>query len=267
MNIVVFSKDRAAQLDLFLRSMEEYFAEYNYFKVNVLYTFSNDSFYLGYESLFDLHPGVNFVRETNFKNDLVSLISDYEYTVFFVDDIIWKDKFSIRDKEFSIFENSTNIDKKVLCLSLRINPDLNYCYTANIPMKKPKFFGGGMWEWKGASGDYGYPMSLDGHIFRTKEIKPYLQKLNYKNPNNLEGILASVPLANPYMLCYENSKIVNNPANKVQTNNPNKHGNISAEYLNDKFLDGYMIDLEPFKGLKNTQCHMELPITFIEDDR
>lgn len=261
MNIIIFSKDRAAQLDLFIRSMKEYFKECNNHKINILYTYSNEKFKQGYNELIEIYPEINFIKETNFKNDTLNQINpEVKYTVFFVDDIIWKEPFSTTDKEFKIFENNSDI----LCLSLRINPNLNYCYPASQKMVLPKTYNNGIWYWRGETGDYGYPMSLDGHIFRTKEIIPLLQKLPYKNPNSLESMLASFPLTLPKMICYEKSKIINNPANKVQTNNPNKHGSIRSEFLNQKFISGYMIDLEPYRNLNNTQCHLELPISFIK---
>lgn len=39
LNIIVFSKDRPAQLELFLRSMKLYFTEFYEHKINILYTF------------------------------------------------------------------------------------------------------------------------------------------------------------------------------------------------------------------------------------
>lgn len=263
MNIIIFSKDRAAQLDLFLRSMEEYFQEYNNFKIKILYTYSNEEFKRGYEILKSLYSYPYFIKEENFKNNLLTLIDSKEkYTVFFVDDIIWKDYFSFKSEEFQNFEN----DENILALSLRVNPYLNYCYPASQKMTKPKSMENNIWYWKGESGDFGYPMSLDGHIFRTKDILPLLKKINYKNPNDLEGKLSSIPINKPKMICFDKSKIINNAVNKVQTNNSNKYGNISADYINHQFLSGYMIDLKNFREINNTQCHIEIPISFIKDE-
>ena len=263
MNIIVFSKDRAAQLDLFMRSMVEYFSEYIDFKIYVIYTYSSNVFKKGYDELIKLYEDINFITETNFKKDVLSTIDpNLKFTTFFVDDIIWKESFSINDDKFILFEQSTDI----LCLSLRLNSNLNYCYAANHSMTLPISYDNGVWNWRGERGDYGYPMSLDGHIFKTQDILPLLQRLIYKNPNQLEAMLSYSPINKPKMMCYDKSKIINNPANKVQTNNPNKHGSISAEYINEQFLKGYMIDLEPYRNINNTQCHLEMPINFIKDE-
>lgn len=258
MNIIVFSKDRACQLELFLRSMSEYFREFNSFKINILYTYSNEFFKNGYDKLINkYYTNINWIKENNFKNDLLSVINKNEkYTIFFVDDIIWKNYFSIKDEEFKIFEQ----DERILTLSLRLHPNLTYCYTMNIPLTPTK---SKIWKWRGLAGDYGYPMSLDGHFFRTTEIINLLNILEYKNPNQLEALLAINPINKPLMLCYDKSIIFNNPINKVQTNNPNRHGNITAEYLNQEFLKGFIIDLEKFRHIDNESCHKEIPIKFI----
>jgi len=258
-NIIIFSKDRACQLELFIRSMSEYFEEFNSLKINILYTFTNNFFKQGYDKLISKYSNLNWVKENNFKNNLVSFIDiNNKYTIFFVDDIVWKNKFSLNDNEFKDFEKNNNI----LTLSLRLHPNLTYCYSANIPMKQLNTT---VWNWRGMQPDFGYPMSLDGHFFRTNEIIGLVKGLPYKNPNQFEAVLAAYPINKPLMSCYEKSIIFNNPANKVQTNNPNKHGNISAEYLNQEFLNGNIIDLEQYRGIDNESCHKEVPIKFIKE--
>ena len=256
-NFIIFSKDRAMQLELFLRSMKYFFVEFNEYKINILYKYTNEQFKEGYNKLIEDYSSINFVLEKDFKKDLLSLIKNNKYTIFFVDDIIWKEPFSLNCDDFKIFENNENI----LTYSLRLHPNLTYCYAANVIMKpiKSKLF-----AWYNLPGDYGYPMSLDGHFFRTEDIMNLLINLSYNNPNQLEGKMAMKPLHKHLMLCSEKSIIFNNPCNKVQTNNPNRYGNISAEYLNGEFLKDYIIDLEPFKHLNNESCHKEISITLIK---
>ena len=262
MNIILFSKDRPAQLDLLLRSMKKYFMEFSSFQIKILYKFSNENFYNGYKKLQSLHPDINIIwkSEDKFQSDLISLIDTKEkYTVFFVDDIIFKEPFSITDERFKYFESHGDI----LCLSLRLHPRLTYCYAAKIPMTPPVFNENNVFSWKGQSGDYGYPMSLDGHIFKTRDIIYYISFLKYDGPNSLESLMASQSLPQPKMICYDKSIIINNPANKVQNWNQNYHGAITAEYLNEQFLLDKIIDITPYEGLENISCHQELSINFI----
>jgi hypothetical protein len=54
------------------------------------------------------------------------------------------------------------------------------------------------------------------------------------------------------------------PVNLVQNFNDNVHGNISAEFLNGKFLDDYIIDLDTYDGFKNISCHQEVEFGYIK---
>lgn len=263
-NIIVFSRDRACQLELFLRSMKFYFKEFDQHIINVLYTYSNDKFKDGYDKLFSIHndKNINYIKETNnFKDHVLSLLDQEKpYSIFFVDDIIFKNPFTLDCKQFKMF----TINNQILTLSLRLHPHLTYCYAACRNMNPPKFNSDLVFNWYGSEGDYGYPMSLDGHFFRTNEIKTLTTMISFTGPNSYESILACYPLITKLkMICFEESVIINNPINKVQQFN-NVHGNISAEYLNDMFLNDNIIDFEDFKGLKNISCHQELNIKFIK---
>lgn len=265
MNIIIFSKDRPCQLELFLRSVKKYFKEFSQYNFKVLYTYSDSNFEEGYKKLFKIHndDNISYIKEGNkFKDSLLKIIDkEKDYSIFFVDDIIFKNKFTLNSKQFKLF----TLDDNILTLSLRLHNNLTYCYPARIHMNPPKFESNMSFRWRGQPGDYGYPMSLDGHFFRTKDILTFLKSLPYNNPNSLESYLSMYPLNRPKMICFEESIIMNLPINKVQNFNQNVHGNISAKFLNDKFLENYIIDLEPFDGFKNMSCHQEVEIKFIKD--
>lgn len=254
LNIIVFSKDRACQLHLFLTSMKYMFKEYKHCEIYVLYTATSPEFTKAYDTLKKSFREINFIFERDFKKDTVSLIDENKaYTVFFVDDIIWKEPFSLNCNEFLRFTEEPDI----LCLSLRLDPKLTYCYAYDSQMTPPDFDDNRTWGWKGMDGDFGYPMSLDGHIFKTSDIKGELTELKYHNPNSLEGHLSQNPIDKEKMICLEKAPIFNIPANKVQTYNNNRHGDTSAEHLNEMFLSGYKISYEPLIGFNNISCHQE----------
>lgn len=263
LNIIVFSKDRAAQLELFLRSMKLYFKEFDQYKINVLYTYSNDNFKIGYEKVFKIqnNKNINYIKESlKFKDHILLLLNqENPYTIFFVDDNVFKNSFTLESKQFKLF----TMNDDILTLSLRLHPYLTYCYPARIRMKSPNFDSNLIFKWYGESGDYGYPMSLDGHFFRTKEFSALTKVLNFNNPNSYESILAGYPFNRLKMICFEESIIINNPINRVQNYNNNIHGTISAEYINNEFLNDKVIDIEIFKGIKNISCHQEIEIKLI----
>jgi hypothetical protein len=132
-------------------------------------------------------------------------------------------------------------------------------------MRQPAYGDNNVFTWVGADGDYGYPMSLDGHIFRTEDIALYLKDGDYSNPNLLESIMAGSPIKRQKMICYNQSVIMNNPLNKVQTLNNNIHGNITAEVLNNKWLNGERIKLDTFVGFNNISCHQEIALQYEGD--
>jgi hypothetical protein len=243
MNVIIFSKDRAAQLDLLLRSMPDFDEVY------VIWTASDNKFAAGYD-LLDFRGAMSVRQSQDFNDDVVWYAdSPNEYTMFLTDDDVF-----LRD-----FDANLRLTPEIACLSLRLNPEMDYCYTLNRPQKAPKMQNN-VWDWRNADADYGYPMSLDGHIFRTEDILPLLEKLDYHDPNTLEGQLARHPINRPCMMCFDKSVIVNNPINRVQSTVPNRHGTITAEWLNEQFLAGRRIKLEPFIGIEPNACHVELPI-------
>lgn len=264
MNIIIFSRNRACQLELLLRTFEVNFKEFYEEKIKVLYK-AESPYKESYSKI--RYDNVLFVKENEFKKDLLSLINkEEEFTMFLVDDIIFKNPFSLKDEIFEIFRKSNDI----LTLSLRLHPNLNYCYAAGIKLNPPVFMKDGSINWtkENPAGDFGYPMSLDGHVFKTIDILSILQIIPYKNPNSLEGMLAMVAnnpnstfRSKPRLLMYNKSVLFNNPINIVQTNNTNKHGDISAEHLNEEFLNGKRIK-NIFKGLENLSCHQEENIEF-----
>lgn len=262
LNVILFSKDRAMQLELFIRSFNKYVKNFDKYIIKVLYTYSNEEFRKGYDKLINMnYLNVKYFKETNFKNDLINLFNSNEkYSVFFVDDIVFKNPIDFNDEQMELFENN----KDILCRSLRLQPNLTYCYPMGIIMKNPNFLENNIFDWKNQDGDYGYPMSVDGHIFRTNEILSYVINLNYTNPNSFEGNMSIRPLNLSKMICYDKSIIVNNPCNKVQNNNPNLHGNISINELNNKFLEGYIICMENFDNIENISCHQEIKINLIK---
>ena len=113
-----------------------------------------------------------------------------------------------------------------------------------------------MWQWRGAPGDWAYPMSLDGHIFRTEDVLPLIQAERFDNPNLLETRLAKHPIDKPLMTCLDEHVVVNIPLNRVQNVYHNRCGDDwTAERLNELFLAGKAIDTRHFDGMQNRSAH------------
>ena len=268
LNSIVFSKDRAMQLDLLLQTMFDRFKIDDY-KVNVLYTSSNDDFQRGFDILISKYPDVNFLKEKSFKSDLLSLFNDSDYTMFFVDDIIFYDDVILNKEELHNIFMLTNAN----CFSLRLGLNTVNCYTQqrlnnlnnynthnfyhDIYLIEPVI----SWKVKDGTHDYAYPMSTDAHIFRTNYIKNLCEAIEYTNPNTFEALLSN--FSNPEIIIssYRESKIVNSPINKVQNVFQNLAGinyGYSAEDLNEMFLDGVSFNLEKMNFNDIKGCHQEI---------
>lgn len=258
-DIIIFSKDRACQLDALLRSILNNFLISN--RIIVVYTYSNNKFKKGYDFLISKkylnQLKVTFIKEQNFMNDVLNCLNkiNSKFIIFMVDDNIIKQKFD----EIEIF-NTLLQHQQILCCSLRLGKNINYCYALNMTTKIP-IDDNLIWNWKNQPGDWGYPMSLDGHIFRTSDFLPYIQKLYFTGPNYLEGMMALNPINKPYMTCFEISKIINIPANRVQNIVSNRNeSSISSNALNNLFLIKQQIKLQKIYSINNNSCHF--PISF-----
>lgn len=267
LNIVIFSKDRGCQIDLLLRSMARFFPVDD--PVNILYTWSSEEYADGYMMTIERHQSHNWVDEhtaspqygVGFRAWVRQLIDPGRpYTMFLVDDNVFKEPFSLENNErFAEFKGRED----VACFSLRMHPAITYCYTERRETPPPSFEKPGLWRWQGLLGDWGYNMSVDGHVFRTDDLLGMIHSLPYHCPNYFEGILANHPIMKPYMMCLEKSPVMNIPVNKVQTANGNHCGTIPADFLNSQYLSGKRLDLAPLVGYDNKAAHEEVPLTFL----
>jgi len=219
-DLIIFSKDRAFQLDGLLSSLKE---NCNIFScISILYKTSNDYHEKAYKQLSKTRPIPQWWQETDFKRDLLSMMSRREFTCFMVDDMICFKKvpqFEIEDE---------------LCYSLRLGSNIR-----NYPGKN-------RWNWKEADGYFKYPFSVDGHIFRTNYIKTLLEAQHYTNPNKLETKLQKYKHeAEPMMSCLPESCVVSIPINKTSETSRCSAGDkhpASLKWLNEMYLDGHRMD-------------------------
>lgn len=268
LNGIIFSKDRPMQLHLLLESILLNFDVEDY-KLNILYKASNDEYNRGYNMIRDLYPQFTYKKEESFKTDLLSLFNDSEYTTFFTDDdIIYKSLKITKDELHNIFTFSN-----AMCFSLRLGLNTVNCYTMQKLNKLNKYNTHSFYQdigliepiisWKVADGtnDYAYPMSVDGHIFKTEYIKSLCETLEYTNPNLFEAFLSNFTKPEMIISSYKHSKLVNTPINIVQETFKNLSGkkyNYSSEDLNEMYLDGVIIDLNKMNFSEINGCHQEI---------
>ncbi len=262
-NVIVFSKNRACQLDWFLRTLQLKWPEVGT-RIMVVHRADTRDFQRGYDILENRNPTVGWINENRisapFKDVVLSCISlDNDHTVFFVDDNVFIAPFDSGCKQFVDFAKSENS----IAFSLRLGQNIQRCFAYNsMRTPPPKMDEFGKFCWWRLAGDWGYPMSMAGHVFRTGLIRKLLELMPFKNPNSLEGGLmerrrAFRPM--PFMHCCETSRIVNFPMNMVQGECKNRIGlSVSPEQLNEMFLDGLVVDSARFEGFIPLSPHMGL---------
>ena len=180
--------------------------------INSIIFKNNPQHKLFLESLEKNAPGIFKISEINdsenFKQELLSLISsDFEYTAFFTEGDILFDIIN-EDDIISAFS-----DEEVFCFSLRLGENTTHCNALNIVnnLYDQEVVGDIIkWEWSKHYLDFGCPLSLDGHIFRTKEIYKLVKNIPFKNPDSLEeGLQAYEFLPREKMAAFKNSVLVN----------------------------------------------------------
>ncbi len=269
LNILVFSKDRACQLDLTLTTYKKYFKEWKQQKLSIIYKYSSPFYQAGYDLVKKLHPEFTWVVESNFQRDTINAFNmgGRPYTSLLVDDDVFVDNFSLADPEIQLFFNNKNI----LCVSPRLAPYVNYCYTQNQPQPQPIFNADRTWNWNGAIHDWGYPMSIASfHIFRTEDISRQINTINYVSPSYLEGVCLAPnpPLNRPLMICYEQAKCICSTNNRVQNANNNRtENNAPLDVLNTLFISGKRLNPDKNHQYKLNMCHGPLSYEMNGDNK
>ncbi len=283
--LIIFSKNRANQLQCLLSSLEKNSTIFN--DIYILYKFTNDEYKEGYDKLkndvytnISKNKSIYFYEENEegFKSNLNELLElnreKYDHICFMVDDQILYQKLYYEDKICG------PITDDVFCFSLRLGENVTYRHLTDSYFKVKNYqkiidldddisdYTFIKWNWREQEiqSDFGYPLSVDGHIFRYEDIEKLIKPLNYHNPNTLEASLQlQLNFPKNYMISYGHSKMVNLPINRVNDVFNNRFGtkvNISEKELNDKFLNGEIIDYEKLDYKNINSCHVEIPLVF-----
>lgn len=254
LDLYIFSKNRAYQLDLLLESIGKYFQPAC--QITVQWT-ADKQYSDSYGVLAARYPRVRFVRETDFKNTFIKELSALKNPeiIFLVDDDLFIAP--VTESEFSMLRHTWMTDKRMHSLSLRLNPEVNYCYPARKEMKIPDFEEqNGLyitWDWTKSDPltCWGYPMALDCHLYRRAEILHIVRFRHFRNCNQLESVMNCHRMADrPMMISYAQTKIYNIQHNFVKGDGLSDPGIDVLENLFKKNIKNAVI-LPP----KITACH------------
>lgn len=266
-NAVIFSYDRAPQLEALLNSMLFQFDRLP--TTYILYRAGNSDHAEAYDKLkFECQKkgDLKFICESDFKTELINLLEKIqtERVFFLVDDIIFTNPVQMNHLE------EINLNKNVF--SLRLGKNIDYSYMCRRRQSRPEIteLNDNLIEWEWSAGnsresvDWCYPLSVDGHLFYAAEILELSRTLDFKAPNSFESKLQ---IYTPYFkirkgCAYTQSRCVNIPLNRVQNEEQNTHRNLHPDEILAQWQKGYKIDFRVLNGLEHNSCHVEIDLIF-----
>jgi hypothetical protein len=259
MKFLVFSKDRPYQLDAFLRTARDN-AGISLADISVLYRYT-DSFKNDIETVKSENLEVSFIEQDDFRSDVISWVGSVKSdTVSFATD----DALFTRSVPSEKIANILVANKNITTFSLRMGLHLEHCYPTNSQQHIPNgTVQGGVFVWDAeqAEGDWGYPLSVDGHVFRREFVKSMLESFNFSNPNSLESNWQSLKhLVSPFVCCLPKSCYFNVPLNRVQDEYANRSGNVLPEQLAHEYRKGKRFAAKSVLSMLNISAHQEIEI-------
>ena len=265
LSVIIFSKDRPLQLDLALKSIKKNLPLAK--NVQVIFTCSEE-YDSSYEWLVHEYNSVEFLQESKsypfykILKDSITLCAT-PYVMFMTDDNI-----VYAESKTTELDLGNLFSKDIACISLRLG--VNITHRDGYLSDRPKLerFAGWHLVWNRmnslAQSYWNYPLSVDGHIFKTFTIDNIISEIKPRNPNRLEQLMQRYFFEVPaIMACELTSCVVNSPNNRVQDTIPNLHGQIypyDQKNLLNLFNDGVRLSMEGLEVPPINCPHQEINI-------
>jgi hypothetical protein len=272
---IIFSRDRALQLEATLRSFLLHCQDPEQIHLNVLFLTTNLFHARQYDELardFTGSLSLRLIPQIDFRSDILKLLlptgepkhwmnirhqiikigprlgflnrfrlarAPMDYVLFMVDDNLF-----VRDFRLQSIETALNANPDVLGFSLRLGSNTTYCYSKNAAQRLPSFIrvekGFLKFDWTNGELDFSYPLEISSSIYRSRQIWNVLNRVSFSNPNTLENRMATnkryFRKTSPYLLCPDQSVTFCNPINKVQTVWENRSGS-NPDYSVENLAD------------------------------
>lgn len=257
-SVVILSKDRPAQLRLLLDSLEQNGGGF-FDRPTVIGKGASDDI--------DAYRGAYFIRELDFERDVRDALElAGPFVCFMCDDGILYRRPSTRAERR--LENPL-----VLCHSYRLGRNTVIQYPSGVENRyQVEHYAS--WYWQAALGDFGYPGSVDAHVFRTDELRAMLEPFTFPNPTALECALVEACFAaaqrRPKMSCDLWSSYVGNPVNRTSEQSGVRFGDrypATVEECLERWQRGERIDFGRLDFSHVDGAHAEIELRWTADDR
>lgn len=300
-NCILFSKNRAMQVDATLLSFFLHCQDPENAAITVLYACSTEQHYRQYIQLaqeWSDHKQIIFIKEKAFRQDFLKILSSFQNNLFtlfmqsnhrvvrviqrfipfphsdakimfLVDDTIFTSAFRLSE-----ICNAMTSNPDSLGFSLRLGRNIKYSYMLDKPESQPNFDSLTenllKFRWTDADMDFNYPLEVSSSVYRLTDVLTALKGGLFSNPNFLEGVMnvnkSRFTSTKPNILCYTSSVAFCNPVNIVQTASlENRRGDqihYSIDELAELFDQQKRIDVTVFQNFIPDSCHVEHKLTF-----
>lgn len=297
---VVFSRDRAMQLEAMLASFHRHAADAASVRLVVLYRTSSPRHHGQYAELErEFATRVHFTEETSFRLQLREILTGAsvtgrgrsrswwshafrprraveaasadraDYILFLVDDTIFVRPFDLRAATSALA-----VHPEAAGFSLRLGRNTTRCYVLSRPQALPAFEilpnGVLKFDWTKGDGDFGYPLEVSSSLYALETVQRLLHRLPFSDPNTLESRMSlegrRLAHAQPALLCFPTSVAFSVPLNRVQEVFENRASSapISPDMLADMYERGQRIDITALDTFVPSSCHQEVQLDFPE---
>lgn len=218
---IIFSRNRAMQLDGLLRSMMRYCSHYQ--NPVIIYDFSH-MHSQSYEQLQSMWPELRWTRQADFSTDLYSVLPQTGKVLLLVDDVLFRSHVDFRD--FDCIDAWSTVSLHGIQQSLGLY----------------------------------FPLGVTANIYYSNELRAMLSELDYHNPNTLELEMQKfIRYFGPDRIQYvpNPAPCICVAENRVQETVKSSTVGVAADRLLSLWDHGYKVDIDnsTTEGLKfNKVC-------------
>lgn len=175
---IVFTMNRPLQLEAYLESLYRHMTRE---RIQTYIIYREDLFEEQYTELFPRYPNAVVVRETDFRNDFLSLIEEIQgkYVLFGTDDVVYYDSVDL-DTIDEVFDEA---EDEIFGFSLRLDP--KNLHGASDPIDQLEVRGESIlrvnWQ-KAQSLNAKYPFELNSTIYRSDLAKRIIASAARERP-------------------------------------------------------------------------------------
>lgn len=259
---VVFSCDRAMQLEAFLRSYREKVAHAG--QMYVLYRTSDEGHARSYRELrqemaaSSLAGRLTWVEERDFRAQLLDILEQCpcRTVALYVDDMLF-----LHPIDYDVLKE---VDTTRYIPSICRGRDMRYSAVLGRPIDLPDLTASPYppllafrWNQYRELSDWTYPLGVSGYFYGRDELLALCRRIDFRHPNSLESAMQAYKdvFASRLGLCYEKAACCCVHANRVQTEVANADlGYFTVAELLERWQKAERIDLRPFDGLSRAEA-------------